>query len=161
MSTSLLYHGFGIVGYRYVRTEYRDGDVIFTVSRKEFGLRCPVCKSKRVIRRGSLPRWFHSMPIGKKATYIRTEVVRVECKDCGAIRQADIGFADPRFTYTRALGRYVLDLAKYMTIADVSRHLALSWDVIKSIQKRYLHSKYGKPNPVFDSHRHVSIEKTG
>ena len=33
-----------------------------------------------------------------------------------------------------------------MTIADVSRHLALSWDIIKSIQKRYLQSKYAKPN---------------
>lgn len=86
------------------------------------------------------------LPIGKKATYIRTEVARVECKDCKTVRQADIGFADPRFTYTRALGRYVLDLAKYMTIADVSRHLTLSWDVIKSIQKRYLQSKYAKPN---------------
>lgn len=146
MSTSLLYHGFGIVGYRYLRTEYREGNVIFTVSRKKFGLRCPVCKSKRVIRHGSLSRWFHSLPIGKKATYIRTEVVRVECKDCKAIRQSDIGFADPRFTYTKALGRYALDLAKYMTIADVSRHLALSWDIIKSIQKRYLQQKYSKPN---------------
>jgi len=146
MSTSLLYHAFGIVGYQYIRTEYRKGDVIYTVARGKYDLRCPVCKSKRVIRRGSLPRWFHSLPIGKKATYIRTEIARVECKDCGTIRQADIGFADPRLTYTRALGRYVLDLAKYMTIADVARHLALSWDIIKSIQKRYLQRKYSKPS---------------
>ena len=48
MSTSLLYHGFGIVGYKYVRTDYREGDVIFTVSRKKFSLRCSVCKSKKV-----------------------------------------------------------------------------------------------------------------
>jgi len=33
-----------------------------------------------------------------------------------------------------------------MTIADVSLHLALSWDIIKSIQKRYLQQKYAKPN---------------
>ena len=138
MSTSLLYHGFGIVGYRYIRTDYREGDVIFTVSRKKFSLRCPVCKSKRIIKHGSHLRWFHSLPIGKKATYIKTEITRVECKDCKTIRQADIGFADPRLTYTRALGRYVLDLARHMTIADVSRHLGLSWDIIKSIQKRYL-----------------------
>jgi len=146
MSTSLLYHGFGVVGYRYIRTEYREGDVIFTVSRKKFSLRCPVCKSKKVIRRGSILRWFHSLPIGKKATYIRTEIARVECKECRVVRQSDIGFADPRFTYTKALGRYVLDLARYMTIADVSRHLALSWDIIRNIQKRYLQRKYAKPN---------------
>jgi transposase len=33
-----------------------------------------------------------------------------------------------------------------MTIADVSRHLGLSWDIVKSIQKRYLQKKYSNPN---------------
>jgi len=146
MSTSLLYHGFGIVGYSYIRTDYQEGNVIFTVSRKKFSLRCPVCKSKRIIKHGSLPRWFHSLPIGKKATYIKTEVHRVECKECKTIRQAEIGFADPRFTYTKALARYVLNLARFMTISDVSKHLGLSWDLIKSIQKRYLEKKYSYPN---------------
>ena len=42
MSTSLLYHGFGISGYRYVRTNYREGGVIFTITRKKFSVRCPV-----------------------------------------------------------------------------------------------------------------------
>ncbi len=146
MSTSLLYHGFGIVGYRYICTEYREGDVIFTVSRKKFNLRCPVCKSKRIVKHGSHLRWFHSLPIGKKATYIKTEIARVECKDCKTIRQADIGFADPRLTYTRALGRYVLDLARHMAIVDISRHLGLGWDVIKGIQKKHLQKKYEKPD---------------
>jgi hypothetical protein len=31
MSTSLLYHGFGLRGYRYVRTEYINGHIYFTV----------------------------------------------------------------------------------------------------------------------------------
>ena len=60
--------------------------------------------------------------------------------------QSDIGFADPRFTYTKALGRYVLDLARYMTIADVSKHLGISWDIVKNIQKRYLQKKYARLN---------------
>ncbi len=34
MSTSLLHHGFGVVGYRYVRTDYQFGDIIFH-TRKE------------------------------------------------------------------------------------------------------------------------------
>jgi transposase len=146
MSTSLLYHGFGIVGYTYVRTDYQEGNIIYTISRKRFNLRCPVCKSKRIIKHGSLPRWFHSLPIGKKTIYIKTEVHRVECKECKVIRQSEIGFADPRLTYTRSLARYVLNLARYMTISDVSKHLSLSWDVIKSIQKRYLQKKYSRPN---------------
>ena len=146
MSTSLLYHGFGISGYRYIRTDYREGDVIFTISRKKFSIRCPVCKSKNIIKHGVLPRWLRCLPIGKKATYMKTEVHRVECRDCKAIRQSDIGFANPRFTYTKKLCRYVLDLVRYMTITDVSKHLNLSWDIIKNIQKRYLLKKYAKPN---------------
>lgn len=146
MSTSLLYHGFGIVGYDYVRTDYQEGNVIFTVLRKKFNIRCPVCKSKRIIKHGSLPRWFHALPIGKKSIYIKTEVHRVECRECKTIRQAEIGFADPRLTYTKSLARYVLNLARFMTISDVSRHLGLSWDLIKSIQKRYLQKKYSCPN---------------
>ena len=143
MSTSLLYHGFGVVGYRYVRSDYQEGDIILTIKRKDFSVRCPACNSKKVIRHGALPRWLHSLPIGRKSTYIKTEIPRVECKECGTIRQANIGFADPRYTYTRALGRYVLDLARYMTISDVAKHLALSWDLVKSIQKRHLEKKFG------------------
>lgn len=146
MSTSLLYHGFGIVGYDYVRTDYQEGNVIFTVVKKKFNIRCPVCKSKRIIKHGSLPRWFHTLPIGKKAIYIKAEVHRVECRECKTIRQAEIGFADPRMTYTKSLARYVLNLVRFMTISDVSRHLGLSWDLIKSIQKRYLQKKYSCPN---------------
>jgi transposase len=146
MSTSILYHGFGIVGYRYVRTGYQAGDIVFTIERKKFCVRCPACNSKDVIRHGSLTRWFHSLPIGRKSTYIKTEIPRVECKDCGTIRQADIGFADPRYTYTRALSKYVLDLARQMTISDVAKHLNLSWDLIKSIQKKHLEKKYRNPN---------------
>ena len=145
MSTSLLYHGFGISGYRYIRTDYQQGDIIFTVSRKKFSIRCPVCKSKKIIRHGSFSRWFHSLPIGRKSTYIKTEIPRIECKNCKAIRQADIGFANPRLTYTKAVGRYVLELARHMTITDVAKHLKLSWDLIKSIQKNHLEKKYGRP----------------
>lgn len=79
MSTSLLYHGFGVVGYRYIRTDYQKGNIIFTIARKQFSVRCPACDSKNVIRHGSLPRWLHSLPIGKKATYIKTKIPRVEC----------------------------------------------------------------------------------
>jgi len=34
MSTSLLYHGFGIRGYAYVKTEYEGGRVKFTICQK-------------------------------------------------------------------------------------------------------------------------------
>jgi hypothetical protein len=32
MSTSLLYHGFGLVGYRYVRQSFVEGFIVFGCS---------------------------------------------------------------------------------------------------------------------------------
>jgi transposase len=57
----------------------------------------------------------------------------------------DLGFADPRYTYTRAFERYALDLSRHMTILDVARHLNVSWDMAKEIQKRYLTKKFSHP----------------
>ena len=45
MSTSLLYHAFGIRGYDYVRTEYQDGQVIFTITQDPEDCRCSACAS--------------------------------------------------------------------------------------------------------------------
>ena len=45
MSTSLLYHAFGVRGYKYVKTEYVGGEVIFTIEQPRESYRCPVCGS--------------------------------------------------------------------------------------------------------------------
>ncbi len=58
MSTSLLYHGFGIRGYRHQRTRYEGGKLIFTIGQKREQLRCPECGSADVERRGQVTRWF-------------------------------------------------------------------------------------------------------
>lgn len=39
MSTSLLYHAFGIRGYKYVKAEYERGKVIFTIRQESEALR--------------------------------------------------------------------------------------------------------------------------
>ena len=51
----------------------------------------------------------------------------------------------PREVYTRGFERYALSLLQSMTIRDVARHLGVSWDVIKDLQKRHLKRRYGKP----------------
>ena len=145
MSTSLLYHGFGIHGYQYVRTLYRSGTVIFYIIPKPFSLRCPACGSKQIKRRGTKTRMFRTVPIGSKSVFIQLPVQRVECLFCGVIRQANIQFAEWRRSYTKAFERYALALSSHMTILDVANHLGVSWDTIKDIQRRYLSRKYKRP----------------
>jgi transposase len=145
MFTSFLYHGFGLVGCDYVRTRYTGGAVIFYIKRKRWKLRCPVCRRRDVLLRGTVARRFQTVPIGLKRVFLDLEVQRVECRYCGKVRQEKLGFADPRFSYSHAFERYALDLSKHMTIQDVARHLRISWDVIKEIQKGDLTKRFSKP----------------
>ena len=145
MSTSLLYHGFGLVGYDHVRSRYEEGAIIFSVRRKRGKFRCSECRSRDVVFRGTLSRRFRMVPIGSKRVYLDYEVQRLECRHCGKIRQEKLGFADPRFSYSHAFERYALELSRHMTIQDVARHLGISWDAIKEIQKRDLTRRFSRP----------------
>ena len=145
MSTSLLYHGFGIQGYQYVRTFFRHGAIWFKIKKDRISLRCPVCNSWKLILRGSITRLFRCLPIGRKPVFVECPMQRVECLACGIIRQVKISFADERRSYTKAFERYALELSKHMTISDVAKHLGVSWDTIKDIQKRFLKRRFAKP----------------
>lgn len=145
MSGRLLYHGFGIRGYRYVRTDLQHGVMELVIEQPRERLRCPVCGTDRVIAKGHTRRSFRTVGIGAKPVRIVLPVPRVLCRSCGIIRQAKVGFADDRVSYTRSFERYALELSRSMTIQDVARHLGISWDVIKDIQKRHLQQHYANP----------------
>jgi transposase len=145
MSTSLLYHAFGIRGYQYTRTDYQGGQVIFTIEQEPQTCRCPACGSRDVKPRGHVERRFRTVPIGSKTTIVTLPIPRVECPACGVVRQVEVSFADPRRTYTRAFERYALELSRSMTILDVARHLGVGWDLIKEIQKRDLSRRFARP----------------
>lgn len=145
MSTSLLYHGFGLRGYRYIRTEYINGHVYFTVEMKPDQIRCSACNCRQVVRRGRVERRFRTLPIGRKAIWIVLAIQRVWCTACNLVRQVRINFTNPRYTYTRAFERFALELCRHMTIKDVARHLNVGWDMIKDIQKRNLEKRFSHP----------------
>jgi transposase len=145
MSTSLLYHAFDIRGYHYTRTDYQDGQTIFTIRQEPETCRCSACGSPRLNFRGRVERRFRTVPIGRRATFVVLPIPRVECQACGVVRQVKIPFADPRRSSTNSFERYALELGRRMTIRDVARHLGVSWDVIKDIQKRDLARRFARP----------------
>jgi len=157
MSTSLLYHAFGIRGYHYTRTDYQGGQTIFTIHQEPESCRCSACGSPQVQSRGRVERRFRALPIGHRATFVVLPIPRVECQDCGVVRQVKVPFADTRRSYTNSFERYALELSRRMTIRDVAKHLNVSWDMIKDIQRRDLSRRYSKPK--LKHLRHIAIDE--
>jgi len=145
VSTSILYHGFGLCGYRYVRTRYDGGAVVFGIEHVSKELFCSKCGSREVWCRGVEKRVFRAVPMGGKPVFFQLDVQRVQCHVCNAVRQVRLGFADPRRTYTRGFERYAVGLLRHVTIKDVAAHLGVSWDTIKDIQKRRLRRRFSRP----------------
>jgi len=84
MSQSLLYHAFGIPKtYRYVRSEYQNGAVWFTVRPEGDPECCPHCQSKEFVGHGQRERKVRMVPIGLKPVWLKVEVPRYRCKGCG------------------------------------------------------------------------------
>ena len=145
MSTSLLYHGWGLRGYHHVATDFIQGATVFRVRQNDDTLRCGNCSSSNVMRQGVVVRRFRTLPIGRKPVWIELPVQRLWCADCNKTRQVKLTFADPRRSYTRSFERYALDLSRHTTIQDVAQHLGVSWDVVKDIQKRRLTRRFARP----------------
>jgi transposase len=145
MSTSLLYHGFGISGYRHRRSEYEGGEIHFTIEQPTRGLRCAACGSREVVRRGSRTRRFRGLPIGRRAVWIVLPVPRLECRACGVVRQAEVKFAPGQHGYTKRFGRYVVERAHHMTMSDVAQHLGVSWNLVKALMKQELRKRFHRP----------------
>jgi len=62
MSTSLLYHGFGVRDYRHLKTSYKARGIVFTIERRENTYRCAACDSDNVWRQGVVVRRLRALP---------------------------------------------------------------------------------------------------
>jgi len=134
MPTSILYHGFGIYGYRHLRTCFQGGALYFHLVRAQD--RCAHCKSFRVVKKGFKVRQLRTLPIGRKRVFLVVKMRRFYCQQCHRIRFEDLGIAERRKHYTRVLERYVMDLCMMMSIRDVAEHTGLHWATVKAIDRR-------------------------
>ncbi len=148
MSTSLLYHCFGITGrgIHHVHSRFEEGRTIFRIAQDPTTLACSACGSRKVRKKGTVFRRFMTLPIGLRATIIEFAIQRVSCLVCGTTRQVKVDFAEPGRRYTKRFERYVLDLSKHMTMTDVARHLGIDWHTVKEIQKTHLRRRFSQPS---------------
>jgi transposase len=120
MSTSFLYHAFGVRGYEYRSTSYGK------------------CRGRQVHANGrdtrvSLAADWREAGAVADAGCLKRRVPRVLCRSCFFDPQVKIRFADPKKSYTWSFARHVLELAGMMTLTDVAHNLQISRDVVKGI----------------------------
>lgn len=142
MSSSLLYHVFGVRGYQYVATRYEGGETIFCIEVPRKSLTCPACGDSHVHVIERFRRRWKTVPVGCRPTWIEMEVPRVECQKCHARRRVPVAFAEPKRQHTKRFERYVCELLQWMTPQDVAWHLGISWDTANDIQKRRLNKRF-------------------
>ena len=142
MSTSILYHGFGVRGYKYLKTEYRAGAVVFHIEKAAEKQCCAVCGSHSVIKKGGVVREVRTLPIGGKKVFLALHLHRLLCRSCGALRLEPLLVAFAKKRWTKALGRYVVELLRRATVQDVAMHLGMSWDTVKQIHSWALKRKF-------------------
>jgi transposase len=157
MSTSLLYHGWGVRGYQEVAIGFDDAAIHFRIEQNADTFCCSHCGSRMVMKAGQVPRRFRSLPIGGKPVWIELSIQRLWCATCSKTRQVKVAFAEEGRGYTHAFERYVLDLCRHMTIQAVAQHLGVGWDAVKDIQKRHLLVRFKKPK--LKHLKHLAIDE--
>ena len=143
MSSTLLNRAFGLRDYGYVKTVYKGSKVYFHVEDRR--PRCSGCGSEDVVKDGAYERTFRLPPIGLHLVYAVLPVSRLRCRTCGAKRQAEVRFAAPMKSYSRAFARLVVELLVHCSVGFVAKFLGIGWDTVKDIHKRHLRKKYAKP----------------
>jgi len=146
MNTNSLFNTFGLSDQEFINWNYEFDKIYVKVKTKDGKLQCSNCKGWNVVKSGVVERLFRSVPFGKKPVYISGQIQRLECLDCGAVRQENIGYAESKKTYTHSFRRYVLELCRLGTVQDISNHLGVSWDIIKDIYKDYDNKQHQKPD---------------
>lgn len=97
------------------------------------------------------------LSVGNNKTEMIVQIPRISCGNCGAIKQPNLPFADPKKHYTRSLERFTIDMCRVATISDVAALTGLSWDTVKDIHKRHLRRKYKTIK--LKKVRHIAIDE--
>jgi len=135
MTSSFLYHAWGLYTHECTREEYKGNTIILHIQTKEREKVCPRCGKRHLVKNGYRFRDFVGLPIGGKKVIIRMKVQRYKCRHCDYDQQERIPFATGSRSYTHRFAKYVVDLLRGMTLQDVSKHLGVSWDTVGKAER--------------------------
>jgi transposase len=142
MSTSILYHAFGLKGIRYTSTHYNADAVILRAEMTDALIQCPKCGCREATMKGQKSRWFFMSPIGRKKCILVLDFHRFRCVDCATLWWPRLPFMIGKHRYVRSFALTALDLLRFGTIRWVAHYLGVGWDLVKEIHKSKLRLLY-------------------
>jgi transposase len=139
-TTSFLYHTLGLVGYKHLRTEFRQGKVWHHVELDRYHRRCRHCGARWQALElcGGFERQFIALPVGQRQQIVVLHGHRQRCRRCGECHREPIGFATGQSRHLKVFARYVVDLCEIAPIKQVAGLLGVGWDLVKEIFKSHL-----------------------
>lgn len=63
---------------------------------------------------------------------------RVQCRECGKVKQERLSWLGNNPFYTKRFGIYVGRKCRTMTVKDVAKELKLDWHTVKALDKEYM-----------------------
>ena len=143
MSISILQHTQGIIGYKFLRSEYSPRTYTAYICKKPDKQRCASCNSANVTATAVGKREIKALPFGTKKAIINVKMHRLRCHDCKAYRMETIQFtSSPESRISKSFERTLLELRQHMSIKAAADYFGVAWSTVKNIEKRHLTKKF-------------------
>ena len=142
MSTSILYHAFGLRGIHYESTHYFGDCILIEARMTDQQVKCPMCGNRRASFKGQKRRLLRMGHMGRKRCLLSLLLHRLKCQGCGHLWWPTLPFMHGKHRYIRSFALTVLDLLKFGTIRSVSDYFGVGWDLVKEIHKERLSLLY-------------------
>jgi len=88
-------------------------------------------------------RHIRDLPLAGRHAWLQISYRKIWCEACRKARVERLEFADASQRITLRLARYIYELCKLMTIADVARHLDLDRKTVTAIEYEGLQKEFG------------------
>lgn len=110
-----------------------EGRIDFVVACEARRLACPHCEAQDQPIHDRLPRTWRHLNFFQYKAYIRADMPRVGCGQCGKTQQVEAPWTRPGSGFTTVMEAFVVALCREMPMAAVARLLGVSGDRIGRI----------------------------
>lgn len=88
-------------------------------------------------------RWVRDLNLGEHEVLLEVTQRRLRCRACEGTRTEALDFVDSSSRVTKRLARYIADLCRMLSVAEVARHLGLDWKLVKRCDQAVLEEEFG------------------